>query len=63
MNNIIDVRSLLKQYGIFVYIGDRRADLSLMEDEIKSLYENKLISSDEYMKSLMIIKNERKGLE
>ncbi|WP_277674233.1 YqgQ family protein [Piscibacillus halophilus] len=63
MNNIIDVRSLLKQYGIFVYIGDRRADLSLMKDEIKSLYENKLISSDEYMKSLMIIKNERKGLE
>ncbi|MGP4072482.1 YqgQ family protein [Piscibacillus sp. B03] len=63
MNNIIDVRKLLKQFGIFVYIGDRLADLNLMEDEIKSLFENRMISTKKYMDALAIIKNEKKGLE
>lgn len=63
MNNIIDVRKLLKQFGIFVYIGDRLADLNLMEDEIKGLFENRMISTKEYMDALAIIKNEKKGLE
>ncbi|RPF55628.1 YqgQ family protein [Aquisalibacillus elongatus] len=63
MDSMIDVRNLLKRFGIFVYIGEQKADLLLMEDELQSLFENQLISNQEYAKALLIIKKEKKDLE
>ncbi|GEL77332.1 YqgQ family protein [Tenuibacillus multivorans] len=62
MQNILDVRHLLKRFGVFVYVGDRSSDLLLMEEELKSLFENRLISGEEYKQALLIIKKEKKDL-
>ena len=36
MNTLYDVQQLLKSFGIFIYVGDRTADLELMEAEVKN---------------------------
>ena len=41
MKSMIDIIDLLKQYGTFIYTGDRLGDLMLMEDEIRELYKSK----------------------
>ncbi|MFB9973074.1 DUF910 family protein [Allobacillus sp. SKP2-8] len=60
METFLDVLQLLKKYGVFIYIGDRLAEFNLMEQEINELYQNKLISNEEYMRALLIIKKERR---
>lgn len=63
METVYDVRQLLKRFGIFVYIGDRLADLELIELEITELYEYKFIAVNDYQKALLILrraKNEHK---
>ena len=50
METFFDVLQLLKKYGIF----------NLMEQEINELYQNKLITNEEYMRALLIIKKERR---
>ncbi len=60
METLYDVIQLLKKYGIFIYIGNRLAELTLMEEEIKELHQNKLISNTEYTRALLVIKRERR---
>ncbi|MBR7554376.1 YqgQ family protein [Allobacillus sp. GCM10007491] len=59
METFLDVLQLLKKYGIFIYIGDRLAEFNLMEQEINELYQNKLITNEEYMRALLIVRKER----
>lgn len=58
MNSIFDVRQLLKRFGIFIYIGDRIADLQLMEAEIRELYEMNLIEVEEFQLAILLLKKE-----
>lgn len=58
MKTIYDVQQLLKKFGIFIYVGDRLADLELMEAEIKELYFSNLIQKDELQQSLMLLQRE-----
>ncbi|SET62540.1 Uncharacterized protein YqgQ [Salinibacillus kushneri] len=58
MNSIYDVRQLLKRFGTIIYIGDRLADLELMEEEIKELYQAKCITTKEYQMSILLIRQE-----
>nr|WP_289036708.1 YqgQ family protein [uncultured Allobacillus sp.] len=59
METFLDVLQLLKKYGIYIYIGDRLVEFNLIEQEINELYENKLITNDEYMRALLIVRKER----
>ncbi|GAA0457810.1 YqgQ family protein [Alkalibacillus silvisoli] len=61
MNSFIDVQKLLKSFGVFVYLGDRDSDILLMEEEVKELYKNNLISTDEFQKALLILRTEKKS--
>lgn len=63
MNNIHDVRNLLKRFGTYIYTGDVRADLDLLEDECQELYENGLMEGDEFKLSLLIIRMEKSKLK
>ncbi|MCI2254541.1 YqgQ family protein [Domibacillus indicus] len=56
METIFDVQQLLKRYGVFVYIGNRVADLQLMELELKELYQSQLIEPKEYQMALLILR-------
>ena len=58
MKSIIDVRKLLTKYGAFIYVGDKKADLELMEDEIRELYRSNVLDASEFQSAMIIIKSE-----
>ncbi|MBB5148815.1 MULTISPECIES: YqgQ family protein [Ureibacillus] len=63
MKTILDIRNILKQYGSFIYTGDRLGDLMMMEDEIRELYKSQVIDPKEFQSALLIIRNEIKKEE
>jgi uncharacterized protein YqgQ len=58
MKTIYDVQQLLKKYGTIIYVGDRLADLELMEEEIKELYQSQLIDVKEYQMAILLLRHE-----
>lgn len=62
MKTIYDVQQLLKRFGTFIYIGDRLADLQLMEEEIKELYHWKFITVEDYQMAIMLLRQESSRL-
>lgn len=62
LQTVYDVQQLLKRFGTIIYIGDRSAELSLMESEIKELYQLQCIQAEEYTKALGILRKERTKL-
>lgn len=58
MNTIYDVQQLLKKFGIIVYIGDRVADLELMEEELKELYRSQLVDKKDFEMAILLIRHE-----
>lgn len=58
MNTIYDIRQLLKRFGTFIYIGDRVADLELMEAEIRELYKSQLIDVNDYQMAMILLRRE-----
>lgn len=63
MNEVYDVQQLLKQFGIFIYTGDRLADLEFMGIELKELYELNLIEPEQYQVGILILKRESRLLQ
>ncbi|MEH7274632.1 YqgQ family protein [Neobacillus vireti] len=63
MNSIYDIQQFLKQYGTIIYIGDRIADLELMESEVKELYQAQLIDPKDYSTALLILRHEIRFLK
>ena len=60
MNTLYDVQQLLKSFGIFIYVGDRSADLELMEAEVKELYQSNLIDVRDYQMAILLLRRELK---
>lgn len=58
METIYDIQQLLKRFGTFIYIGDRLADLELMEAEVKELYQAQFIETNEYQMALLLLRQE-----
>lgn len=58
MNTIYDVQQLLKKFGTIIYIGDRLADLELMETELKELYKSRLIDVKDFQVAVMLMRRE-----
>ncbi len=63
MNSVYDVLQLLKKFGIFIYIGDRQADLEMMEVEIRELYAEHLISKEDFQHSILLLRRERNQIQ
>ncbi|MDM5338940.1 YqgQ family protein [Fictibacillus enclensis] len=57
MKTLYDVQQLLKRFGIFIYTGHRLADLELMEEEVRSLYESGMMDPQDYKMALLVIKS------
>ena len=53
-----DVQQFLKKFGTYIYIGDRLADLELMESEIKELFISQLIERQDLQMALQVIRTE-----
>lgn len=58
MKTIYDIQQFLKSYGTIIYVGDRLADLELMEEELKELYFSQLIEVKEYQTALLLLRHE-----
>ncbi|NGY75432.1 YqgQ family protein [Bacillus megaterium] len=58
MKTVYDVQQLLKQFGTIIYVGDRLADLELMEEEVKELYQSQLIDAKQLQAALFILRQE-----
>lgn len=58
MKTIYDIQQLLKQFGTIIYIGERVADLELMEAEIKELYQSQLIETKDYQSAILLLRHE-----
>lgn len=58
MKTIYDIQQFLKRFGTIIYIGDRAADLELMESELKELYHSQLIDVKDYQSALLLLRHE-----
>ena len=63
MKTLYDVQQLLKRFGIYVYVGKRLYDIEVMKIELEKLYENQLITKDDYLKAELILRREHRREE
>jgi uncharacterized protein YqgQ len=63
LKTIYEIQQLLKKYGTIIYIGDRIADLELMEEEIKQLYQSNLIEPKDYQMAILLLRQEVQKLK
>ncbi|ATP41060.1 cytoplasmic protein [Solibacillus sp. R5-41] len=63
MQSILDIISLLKNYGIYIYTRDRIGDLYLMEDEIKELYKANVLDIKDFQMALLILRQEERKIK
>ncbi|GAA0296153.1 uncharacterized protein YqgQ [Gracilibacillus halotolerans] len=63
MKTVYDVRQLLKKFGTIIYIGDRIADLELMEEELIELYKQKLLTNQTFLQARHILNNEMRYIQ
>lgn len=59
MKTMLDVRNLLKHFGIFIYTRDRKGDAELMELELDALYEQGLVERDDYLQAKVVLRQEK----
>lgn len=57
-----DVMQLLKKYHIFIYTGNRMADLDLMEMELAELKKVKILPEKDFIQAQLIIRKEMRLL-
>ncbi|MCA1021381.1 MULTISPECIES: YqgQ family protein [Halobacillus] len=58
MKTIYDVQQFLKKFGTIIYIGDRTADLEMMEDEIRELYQSQCMTTEDYQMAVLLLRSE-----
>lgn len=63
MKSIYDVQQLLKKYGTIIYIGDRIADLELMEEEVRQLFESNIIEPKDFQMAILLLRQEVQKLK
>lgn len=63
MQSMLDIISVLKNYGIYIYTRDRIGDLYLMEDEIKELYKANFLDIKDYQMAMLILRQEERKIK
>lgn len=58
MKTVYDVQQLLKRFGTIIYIGNRIAELELMEDEVRELHQTGCIETKEYQTAVLLLRKE-----
>ncbi|MDT2708187.1 YqgQ family protein [Enterococcus gallinarum] len=60
METLYDVQQLLKQFGVYIYVGKRIYDIELIQMEVKNLYDSRLIDRYTYLTAWRILKREHR---
>lgn len=63
MKSMIDVYQLLKQYGTYIYTGDRYGDLQLIHEELQELYKSNMLEPKLYQTAVLLIRQEERRLK
>ncbi|MBU8879382.1 YqgQ family protein [Bacillus sp. FJAT-29790] len=63
MKTFYDIQQFLKKYGTIIYMGDRAADLEVMEEEIRELYQAQLIDPKDYQTAILLLRQEARLLK
>ena len=63
MKTIYDIQQFLKQFGVFIYVGNRIADLELMEMEIREIYKSQLMDPKDYQMAILLLRHEIQTLK
>jgi uncharacterized protein YqgQ len=63
METIYDIQQYLKKFGTLIYVGDRVADLELMEVEVKELYHAKLMDIRDYQMAILLLRHEMQNIK
>ena len=58
MQTFYDLQQFLKSFGILIYMKDRKHTLSMVEYEVRELRRLELISKEEFLRAMAIIKPE-----
>ncbi|MGY3765967.1 YqgQ family protein [Vagococcus vulneris] len=58
MKTLYDVQQLLKQFGIFVYVGNRLWDIELMMIELRGLHDGNVIERKTFINAMLVLKEE-----
>ena len=58
MHTFYDLQQFLKSFGILIYMKDRKHTLSMVEYEVRELRRLELISKEEFLRAMAIIKHE-----
>ncbi|WP_111704577.1 YqgQ family protein [Streptococcus pyogenes] len=60
MKTLYDVQQLLKNFGIFVYLGKRLYDIEMMKIELQRLYDSGLLDKRDYLSAELILRREHR---
>ncbi|VHG14273.1 putative cytoplasmic protein [Streptococcus pyogenes] len=60
MKTLYDVQQLLKNFGIFVYLGKRLYDIEMMKIELQRLYDSGLLDKRDYLNAKLILRREHR---
>ncbi|HGA4678596.1 TPA: YqgQ family protein [Streptococcus pyogenes] len=60
MKTLYDVQQLLKNFGIFVYLGKRLYDIEMMKIELQCLYDSGLLDKRDYLNAELILRREHR---
>ncbi|HEQ5207610.1 TPA: YqgQ family protein [Streptococcus pyogenes] len=60
MKTLYDVQQLLKNFGIFVYLGKRLYDIEMMKIELQRLYDSSLLDKRDYLNAELILRREHR---
>ncbi|WP_288530139.1 YqgQ family protein [uncultured Secundilactobacillus sp.] len=60
MKTLYDVQQLLKQFGIYVYVGKRLWDIEVMALELDHLHEGHVIDDQTYAHAKLVLRREHR---
>ena len=53
----LDIIKLLKRFGV-IFTGNRKDDIDFMQSEVKDLYDNGLLSQEDYLIATLVLRSE-----
>lgn len=60
MKTLYDVQQLLKQFGIYVYVGKRLWDIEVMALELDHLHDSQVVDDRTYAHAKLVLRREHR---
>ena len=57
---LYDVQQLLKEFNVFVYVGNRLYEIELMAIELDNLYQSGVVDNSTYTKAKIVLRKEHR---